>query len=317
MPVPNYEAFMLPVLRLIAGGARNVTECLPALKAEFSITDDEAAEMIPSGRLTILQSRAHWARTYLGKAGLLESPRRNLHVVTARGREVLASDLERIDNVFLAGFDDFREWKARASDETDAPDQTAARPPSATQSTPEDRAVSEQTPEDAMEAAHKVMNAALRDDLLALLQTISPVRFERLILDLLGAMGYGGGDLGNGRMTRASGDGGIDGVIDEDALGLDAVFIQAKRYEPSYKVGRPDLQRFVGSLTGEGATKGVFVTTSDFSRDATNYLERVQHRIRLINGQKLAALMIQYGVGVRARSTYTIRSVDEDYFSEV
>ena len=168
-----------------------------------------------------------------------------------------------------------------------------------------------------MAAAHKVVNAALRDDLLALLQSMSPTRFERLILDLLAAMGYGGGDLNNGRMTRATGDGGIDGVIDEDALGLDAVYIQAKRYDPSYKVGRPDLQRFVGSLTGEGATKGVFVTTSDFSRDATSYLERVQHRIRLINGQKLAGLMIQYGVGVRARSTYTIHSVDEDYFSEI
>lgn len=118
-------------------------------------------------------------------------------------------------------------------------------------------------------------------------------------------------------MTRATGDGGIDGVIDEDALGLDAIYIQAKRYDPSYKVGRPDLQRFVGSLTGEGATKGVFVTTSDFSRDATSYIERVQHRIRLINGQRLAGLMIQYGVGVRARSTYTINTVDEDYFSEV
>jgi restriction system protein len=145
---------------------------------------------------------------------------------------------------------------------------------------------------------------------------MNPVRFERLILDLLAAMGYGGGDLNNGRMTRATGDGGIDGVIDEDALGLDAVYVQAKRYDPSYKVGRPDLQRFVGSLTGEGATKGVFVTTSDFSREATGYVERVQHRIKLINGQKLAGLMIQYGVGVRARSTYTIHSVDEDYFVE-
>lgn len=317
MPIPDYETFMLPVLRLFGQGVKNVAECLPGLKAEFGITEDEAAELLPSGRVTVLQSRAHWARTYLSKAGLLESPKRNQHVITEKGREVLASNPTRIDNAFLDGFEGFRDWRVRASSEavvTDlSPEQPINRPtiPSTAQ------IESAQTPEDAMASAHMVMNAALRDDLLALLQTMNPVRFERLILDLLAAMGYGGGDLNNGRMTRATGDGGIDGVIDEDALGLDAVYIQAKRYDPSYKVGRPDLQRFVGSLTGEGATKGVFVTTSDFSRDATSYVERVQHRIRLINGQRLAGLMIQYGVGVRARSTYVINTVDEDYFSEV
>jgi restriction system protein len=214
---------------------------------------------------------------------------------------VLATNPERINNAFLDGFEGFREWRARASAEPVTGNQANDEPgPTMTRST-EVQGESGQTPEDAMASALKMMNAALRDDLLALLQTMSRMRSERLILDLLAAMGYGGGDISNGRMTRATGDGGIDGVIDEDALGLDAVYIQAKRYDPSYKVGRPDLQRFVGSLTGDGATKGVFVTTSDFSRDASSYLERVQHRIRLINGQRLAGLMIQYGVGVRAR----------------
>lgn len=316
MPVPDYETLMLPVLRLFSEGVNNVAECLPRLRSEFDISDEEASELLPSGRITVLQSRAHWARTYLSKAGLLESPKRNQHVITQKGREILAGNPSHINNTLLDQFDEFREWRARASSGT-----VAEQPVGEVQSPPNSKATdtgirSGQTPEDAMEAAHKVMNAALRDDLLALLQTMSPIRFERLILDLLAAMGYGGGDLGNGRMTRATGDGGIDGVIDEDALGLDAVYIQAKRYDPAYKVGRPDLQRFVGSLTGEGANKGVFVTTSDFSRDAASYVERVQHRIRLINGQKLAALMIQYGVGVRARSSYKIYSVDEDYFSE-
>ncbi|GGH64155.1 restriction endonuclease [Frigidibacter albus] len=300
MPVPDYETFMLPVLRLFGEGVKNVAECVPRLKAEFGISDDEAAELLPSGRVTVLQSRAHWARTYLSKAGLLESPKRNQHVITPKGREVLAASPPRIDNAFLDRFEGFREWRVRAAAEpvvNDQLDQPAARPAPATDA----RIESAQTPEDAMASAHKVMNAALRDDLLGLLQAMNPIRFERLILDLLAAMGYGGGDLSNGRMTRATGDGGIDGVIDEDALGLDAIYIQAKRYDPSYKVGRPDLQRFVGSLTGEGATKGVFVTTSDFSRDATSYIERVQHRIRLINGQRLAGLMIQYGVGARAQ----------------
>lgn len=317
MPIPDYETLMLPVLRLFGEGVKNVAECLPRLKSEFEISDEEAAELLPSGRITVLQSRAHWARTYLSKAGLLESPKRNQHIITQKGREVLATNPPHINNAFLDGFEGFREWRARASAEPVAGNQVNDEPVSSATQATDVRVESGQTPEDAMASAHKVMNAALRDDLLALLQTMSPTRFERLILDLLAAMGYGGGDLSNGRMTRATGDGGIDGVIDEDALGLDAVYIQAKRYDPSYKVGRPDLQRFVGSLTGEGATKGVFVTTSDFSRDASSYLERVQHRIRLINGQKLAGLMIQYGVGVRARSNYTIHSVDEDYFSEV
>lgn len=317
MTIPSYEKFMLPVLKLIASGAKNVTECIPAIKEEFGITEEEAEELIPSGRLTVLQSRAHWARTYLGKAGLLESPKRNLHVITEKGRELLATNPDQIDNTLLSSFDSFREWRARVSEESESSEAELSKTTLAPQPPTKSQVESGQTPEDSMAVAHKLMNAALRDDLLALLQSMNSIRFERLILDLLGAMGYGGGDLSNGRMTRVTGDGGIDGVIDEDALGLDAVYIQAKRYNSEYKVGRPDLQRFVGSLTGEGATKGVFVTTSDFSRDATAYLERVQHRIRLINGQQLAGLMIQYGVGVRARSTYVINSVDEDYFSEV
>ncbi|MDZ4096434.1 MAG: restriction endonuclease, partial [Paracoccaceae bacterium] len=146
---------------------------------------------------------------------------------------------------------------------------------------------------------------------------IKPERFERLILDLLTAKGSGGGDLGRSLMTKASGDGGIDGIIYEDALGLDAVYIQAKRYAPENKVSRPAIQQFVGSLNGEGATKGVFVTTSDFSAEARGFLGKVQHRIVLINGQELARLMIRYGVGVRARTTYVIKGVDEDYFADL
>lgn len=173
------------------------------------------------------------------------------------------------------------------------------------------------TPEDAMENASALLDSALRDELLALLQQISPTRFERLILDLLNGMGYGGGRIGSGALTKSTGDSGIDGMISEDALGLDAVYIQAKRYAPENTVGRPHIQQFIGSLTGESATKGVFVTTSDFSREARDYLNKVQQRVVLINGQKLAQLMIQHGVGVRTRTTYIVRSIDEDYFSEL
>lgn len=303
MPVPDYETLMLPVLRLFAEGAKNISECVPRLKEQFGISDEEARELIPSGRITVLQSRAHWARTYLSKAGLLHSPKRNLHVVTDRGLQLLATNPTRIDNKALDVFEDFRAWRKAESvggEVTGSPSLVID---------------DSQTPEEAIASAHAMLSAALRDELLALLQDVSPQQFERLILDLLAAMGYGGGDLANGLMTKATGDNGIDGIINEDALGLDAVYIQAKRYAPENKVSRPDIQRFVGSLTGEGANKGVFVTTSDFSREAREYLIRVQHRIVLINGATLAKLMIQHGVGVRARSTFVISSVDEDYFS--
>lgn len=312
MTLPDYETLMLPVLRLFADGAKNVAACLPRIKEEFGISEDEAAALLPSGRTTILQSRTHWARTYLAKAGLLESPKRNLHVITEKGRQVLASRPDRIDNAYLARFDTFSDWLETS--------RTAAREGQNSSEDQFDLDISpiddRQTPEDAMEAASGLLNAALRDELLSILHQMSPQRFERVILDLLTAMGYGGGDLSRSIMTKTSGDGGIDGIIHEDALGLDAVYIQAKRYDVKNNVGRPDIQRFIGSLTGEGANKGVFVTTSDFSREATDYLHRVQHRVVLINGQRLARLMIQHGVGVRTRQTYLIRSVDEDYFSD-
>lgn len=310
MPIPDYETLMLPVLRLFAEGARNIADCLPRLKEQFNISDEEFEELLPSGRVTIIQSRAHWARTYLSKAGLLQSPKRNLHVITEKGLDLIAKNPQKIDNKTLDQFEEFRDWRTRSRIEINGEDPAILPVPTV-------ETDDNQTPEDAIERAYAMLNAALRDELLSLLEAMSPVRFERLILDLLSAMGYGGGDLQKARMTKTSGDGGIDGIIDEDALGLDAVYIQAKRYNSDYKVGRPDLQRFVGSLTGESAAKGVFVTTSDFSRDAIEYVGRVQQRIKLINGQRLAGLMIQYGVGVRARITYTIRSVDEDYFSGI
>ena len=309
MPLPDYETLMLPVLKLFATGAENVAACLPKIKEEFGISDEDAAELLSSGSKTTLLSRTHWARTYLAKAGLLTSPKRNLHVITDLGKDVLASNPERIDNAYLARFDVFTDW-VKKSREATVDGQTLPR---ASDLAP----IGErQTPEDAMAAASGLLNAALKDELLTILHQMSPQRFERVILDLLTAMGYGGGDLARSMMTKTTGDGGIDGIIHEDALGLDAVYIQAKRYDAKNNIGRPDIQRVIGSLTGEGANKGVFVTTSDFSRDAVDYLHRVQHRVVLINGQRLAHLMLHHGVGVRTRQTFLIQSVDEDYFSE-
>lgn len=308
MPVPDYETLMLPVLRLFGSGARSVAECVPDIKGEFSISDEEAQELIPSGRITVLQSRTHWARTYLSKAGLLHSPSRNLHVITDKGRALLDQNPTRIDNALLAQFDGFAEWVQRSKSGAAGSDTgNQALLPVVDDS---------QTPDDAMEAASAILNAALVDELGEALLSVTPQRFERLILDLLIAMGYGGGDIENGRMTKASGDGGIDGIINEDALGLDAVYVQAKKYAPENTVGRPDIQRFVGSLTGEGASKGVFVTTSSFSREARDYVSRIQQRVVLIDGVALAQLLVKHGVGVRERAVYVVKDVDRDYFAD-
>lgn len=301
MPVPDYETLMLPVLRLFGEGLPNVAACLPRLRAEFALTEAEAGEFLPSGRVTILQSRAHWARTYLSKAGLLHSPGRNRHAITEAGRAVLANPPDRLDSAFLARFDGFEDWR------------TAARAAPRPESTPEPAPA---TPEETIAAAVAALDAALRDDLLTRLAALSPQRFERLILDLLSAMGYGGGDLSKAMMTPGSGDGGIDGIIHEDALGLDAVYIQAKRYAPGNTVGRPAIQQFIGTLTGEGAAKGVFVTTSGFSREARDFLGKVQQRVVLIDGQHLAGLLIRHRVGVRERVRHAVCTIDEDWFAE-
>ncbi|MFX0545201.1 restriction endonuclease [Roseovarius sp. S1116L3] len=306
MPVPDYQTLMLPVLKLFGSGKTSVAECIEDLKIEFEISDEDAAELLPSGKMTRLYNRAHWARTYLGKAGLLTSPKRGHHEITALGKAVLAKDPDRIGNADLSQFDGFSDWKDQPATKDGLGEDCSA-----------DRKVIDQTPEDAMMTASRVIEAALREELIGAVMQVSPTRFERLILDLLSAMNFGRGDLDNSRMTPGSGDGGIDGIINEDALGLDAVYIQAKRYAPDNKVGRPDIQRFVGSLTGESATKGVFVTTSSFSKEARDYISRVQQRIVLIDGDKLAQLMIAHDVGVRKRSTYYVRSLDEDYFSDI
>lgn len=309
MPIPDFQTLMLPVLRQFAAGAQNVAQMLPSLQNEFEISDEEAAVMNPSGTMTTFANRTHWARTYLSKAGLLSSPGRNRHQISQSGRALLESGIERIDMKTLEQFPVYMAWREKESKgQPSTPgDDTPAREPEQVTETPEER----------IDRDFNSINSSLVDDLISAVRSMNPVKFERLILDLLTRMGYGAGNLANSQMTKTSGDGGIDGIINEDALGLDAVYIQAKRYAPDSKVGRPALQAFVGSLTGEGATKGVFVTTSDFSKEAREYLNKVQHRIVLINGERLARLLIQHEVGVRARRTYVLRSVDEDYFAEM
>lgn len=308
MAIPTMHVFYYPVLMALAGGATNAKTALPYLTRHFGFTAEDLAEMLPSGPRGRVFDRADWSLFHLMKAGLVDRPQRGVYVVSALGRDFLAGPETVLDSKRLAMFPAYQAFLTGGA----APDPQTGNP---SPPKPNPPLVEDRTPEEAMDAAQLTLQAALREELLAAVQGMTPRQFEQLIVDLLLAMGYGGGDQAMGERIGKSGDGGIDGIINEDALGLDAVYIQAKRYAPDSKVGRPALQAFVGSLTGEGANKGVFVTTSDYSREAREYLQRVQHRIVLINGERLAQLMIQHEVGVRARKTYVLRSVDEDYFS--
>ncbi|MGR3502701.1 restriction endonuclease [Pseudaestuariivita sp.] len=308
MPHPSYQELMLPVLKLMASGHQTIPQCLPKLIAEFGLSSEEADELLPSGRQTIMANRAHWARNYMSQAGLVFPLKRGHYVLSDAGRDLLARNPEKIDNAMLRAYPDFLEFLDRSKVSSSSEDTSFGLT-----TTPSDTEAS--TPEDVISQQVSQLDRVLQDELLTAVLALSPLRFEQLIVDLLLKMGFGGGDASSGLRIGRSGDGGIDGIINEDALGLDAVYVQAKRYDPSNKVGRPDIQRFVGSLTGESATKGVFVTTSDYSREARNYISRVQQRIVLINGNRLAQLMAQHEVGVRARKTYVLKSVDDDYFT--
>ena len=308
--IPGYQTLMLPMLKLIHLGHETIADCLPPLARDFNLSDQDLAQMLPSGRSPILNNRAHWARQYLSQAGLVHAYKRGHYCITNDGVAVLSEAPDRIDAKFLRKFPKFIEFVERSKPSKTTEESTLG------QAKDMDSGEGGQTPQEQIDDAIATIESALAIEVLEAVLALSPARFETLVVDLLLAMGYGGGELERGLQTSLSGDGGIDGVINEDELGLDAVYIQAKRYTPENKVGRPALNAFVGSLTGEGATKGVFVTTSSFSRGAEEYVERVQQRIVLINGNQLARLMIKHGVGVRTRRTFVLRSVDEDYFSD-
>lgn len=316
MAIPDYQAFMLPLLKLMVGGPRSVRACVPELIAHFGLDDAEAELLTPSGGKTVVADRAHWARTYLGKAGLLRSPKRGLHVITEDGKAVLAENPENIDNALLARFAGFDDWRSSRAQQGEAAQDAGNRKPAAARGAAAAAAPAALTPEERIAAAHAELTASLAEDLLAAVLAITPQRFERLVVDLLIAMGYGKGDPASGKAVGKSGDGGIDGIVNEDALGLDAVYVQAKRYAPGNTVGRPELQAFVGAMTGEGATKGVFFTTSAFTSGARDYVRMVQQRIVLIDGDRLARLMIEHGVGVRPQTRYTVLALDEAAFGD-
>ena len=301
MPIPDFQSLMLPVLEVAADGQDHAGSALIAAMADrFGLTEAERAELLPSGRQQTIANRVHWAITYLAKCGLLERPRRGFARITARGREVLAERPARVDLKYLARFPELERFRAGEGERTPAP----VIEPAATTATPDER----------LRQAHQEIEATLRADLLARVLAQPPAFFEAVVVDLLVAMGYGGS---HGRSARlgGAGDGGVDGVIDQDALGLDRVYVQAKRYTDK-PVTPADIRNFFGSLDAMKAAKGVFITTSSFTRDARDQAEKLTKRIVLIDGEQLAARMLQFGVGVRIEERVEIKKIDEDYFSQ-
>ena len=297
---------MLPVLRVAAEGETRVPLAASRIADQLGLSDEERDELLPSGRQRLLHNRIHWAKFYMSKAGLIESPSRGRFVASEAGRNLLTKNPAGIGVELLKTFPPFLAFynqSATSGTQDEVPAHEAA-------------AASDATPEEQIDAAFGVLHAALKADVLQRVLGQTPSFFERVIVDLLVAMGYGGTHERAALRLGKSGDGGVDGVIDEDRLGLDRIYVQAKRYAEHVGVGRPEVQGFVGSLVGLGATKGVFVTTSMFSSHAAEYVRHLPQRVILIDGDRLAELLIEHDVGVRVSRIVSMKRVDEDFFAD-
>jgi restriction system protein len=298
---------MLPVLTAFAQGEARIGSLVDALSTKLGLTPEDRAELLPSGKQTLFSNRVHWAKTYLNKAGLLESTRRAHFRITPRGLQVLESHPVRIDNRFLSQFPEFQQFVERATTDGDGEKSSI---------TSDSVSVSErgETPDEVMRAAHRQIEESLAQDLLDRIQKAPPDFFERLMVNLLLRMGFGGSVTDAGRALGRSGDGGVDGVIDQDALGLDRIYIQAKRYASGNNIGPSAIRDFFGSLDRHKAAKGLFVTTSAFSSSARETADFLSKRIVLIDGEQLTRLMIRHDVGCRVEETLAIKKIDEDFF---
>jgi restriction system protein len=303
MAVPDFQSLMRPVLELLSDGRdHDVTSIRAALADRYSLSRDDTEQMLPGGTGKLFTNRVGWATTYLFQTKLIERPKRAVYRITDRGRAVLADNAERVDLKTLAQFEELEEFRGKGRRHRRADHE----PP--TPSPPGE----DQTPEERIDAAYRESRSALAAELLDRVSEQTPEFFEQLVLDVLHAMEYGGSRDDAAERLGQSGDEGVDGVIREDRLGLDLIYVQAKHWRNS--VGRPEIQKFFGALIGKRATKGVFITTSTFSRDAIEYADGVTPRIILIDGKELAELMIDHSVGVSVLRSYDLRRVDLDYF---
>lgn len=301
MSIPDYQSIMLPLLRQASDRQEHSFPALvEALAAEFKLTDSERRELLPSGGQFIFDNRVGWARTYLKKAGLLSARKRGVIQLTDRGQQVLSEKPKRVDTKFLRRFPEFLEFQTTKADEGKEAEATVTE---------------HLDPQENIEAGYQRIRKELSADLLARIKACSPAFFERLVVELLLRMGYGGSRRDFGEAIGKPGDGGIDAVIKEDKLGLDAIYLQAKRWDNG-QVGSKEIQAFVGALHWKKAHKGVFITTSGFSKPAYDFVRDIQDKVILIDGLTLADLLIDHGVGVSTVATYEVKKIDSDYFVE-
>ena len=302
MAIPDYQSIMLPLLEFAGDQEEHsLRQAIDSLAQEFQLSDEERKQLLPSGQQEVFNNRVAWARTYLKKAGLLDSTRRGYFRITNRGVSVLTKNPPKINVHFLEQFEEFRHFRSlRHKKEEKEQGQEAE--------------IQETTPEEALETAYQSLRVDLGNDLLQQIKSSSPSLFEKIVIELLVKMGYGGSRQDAGRAIGKSGDEGIDGIIKEDRLGLDIIYIQAKRWENT--VGRPEIQKFAGALQGQRARKGIFITTASFSREAVDYASRIENKIVLIDGERLAQLMIDHNLGVSPMATYEVKRIDSDFFAE-
>ncbi len=297
MPIPDYQTIMLPLLEHLSDEKEKSTqETIDALSSTFELTEEEKKELLPSGNQTIFKNRIAWAKAYLKKAGFIISPKRGFYKITNLGLDVLSKKPEKINNKFLSQFAGFREFLS----------------PKAEKIHKESVRVKNRTPLENLEYNYQMIKNEVISEILDKIKECSPDFFERLVIEVLLKIGYGGSRIDAGKHLGMKGDGGIDGIIKQDKLGLDTIYIQAKRW--TGVIGRPEIQRFAGALQGQRAKKGVFITTATFSKDAIDYASLIDNKIILIDGEDLVTLMFEYDIGVTTTNLYAIKKIDTDFF---
>lgn len=301
MAIPDYQSIMLPLLELASDGIEHsYREAVNTLAEQFQLSPEERKELLPSGKQPAFDNRVGWAKTYMEKAGLLNKTRRAHFTISATGKEVLASKPTEINNAFLKQYESFREFTSYTKPEKEDESQTIS--------------LDVTTPDEQIAQAYLELNKSLADDLLSIIRNATPSFFEQLVVDLMIAIGYGGSRKEAGQATQATNDDGIDGIIKEDRLGLDTIYLQAKRWQNT--VHRPEIDKFIGTLTRNRARKGVFITTSEFSAGAREAVNNLDMKVVLIDGKQLAELMIEHNLGVTRKEVYEVKQLDSDYFSE-
>lgn len=304
MSIPKYHELMLPILRELSdGNEKTISELKANLAIRFKLSEDELKELLPSGNQQVFDNRVGWARTYLKKAMLIEAIRRGVFKITNRGRSVLKENIQDITASYLKQFDEFREFQNLDKSTEDSKDESYV-------------SESESTPVELFEKSYRKIQSDLKKEILEQILSCSPFFFEKLVVDLVINLGYGGSRKEAGEAFQKTGDEGIDGIIKEDKLGLDLIYIQAKRWKKDSCVGRPEIQKFAGALQGKRARKGIFITTSYFSNDAKEFVKHIDSKIILIDGVELCSLIVESNTGVSTLSNYSLKRIDSDYFTE-